>query len=203
MARAPHERSPQSNAEPLRTSAAGTANYIYINNAPQTRWINPRSNRNNRYASGSFPRDPEINAVWTQLISISSSHPSLPLNFEDQCTSRSLLPCCRGALSCCHDFETNSHHARCCLLPCYAIRPPCYPDFSPSSALSLGMCICCVPMSPTYLPARILYVRVIFSDPRIRGGIGLVGCSGILGKNITRVLSNLPSCKMHPATTTL
>ena len=63
MARAPHERSPQSNAEPLRTSAAGTANYIYINNAPQTRWINPRSNRNNRYASGSFPRDPEINAV--------------------------------------------------------------------------------------------------------------------------------------------
>ena len=72
---------------------------------------------------------------------------------------------------------------------------------APSSALSLGMCICCVPMLPTYLPARILYVRVIFSDPRIRGGIGLVGCSGILGKNITRVLSNLPSCKMHPATT--
>ena len=50
-----------------------------------------------------------------------------------------------------------------------------------------------------YLPARILYVRVIFSDPRIRGGIGLVGCSGILGKNITRVLEQLAIVQNAPS----
>ena len=63
MARATHERSPQSNAEPLRTSAAGTANYIYNNNAQQTRWINPRSNRNNRYDERFIPARSKINAV--------------------------------------------------------------------------------------------------------------------------------------------
>ena len=46
--------------------------------------------------------------------------------------------------------------------------------------------------------ARILHD----ANPRIRGGIGLVGCSGILGE-LARVLSGLPSRKMHPATTTL
>ena len=54
-------------------------------------------------------------------------------------------------------------------------------------------------MSPTYLPARILYVRVIFADPRIRGGIGLVGCSGSPGKNITRVLEQLATVQNAPS----
>ena len=109
---------------------------------------------------------------------ISDSHPFPSLKSSRPIRTTLVSACCRATLSDRHATLTSA----------------------PNSALSLGMCICCVPMLPTYLLARILYVRVIFSDPRIRGGIGLVGCSGILSE-LARVLSNLPSCKMHPATT--
>ena len=137
----------------------------------------------------------------TQLVSISSSHPSLPLNLKTNAhRAHSCLAAVARCLAAMISRPIRTTLAAACCRATLSDRHATLTS-APGSALSLGMCIYRVPMSPTYLPARILYVRVIFSDPRIRGGIGLVGCSGILGKNITRVLSNLPSCKMHPATT--